>query len=317
MEQIENYGSDTERPVDVFNGAKDLDGQTFGTNEEDAGGETSSSAIEIIKNGQTDDHEEDGGQEADIPEGEQPQKTPTAAELFGVSEEQLKTEFNRYKADKLFERVCLCVPENPTDFGAAVRNAVECDSLGLGGVAVLPNMLAKVMRAGIGREIYVLVGYPYGADTFRCKKYLLKQAATTKATGVILSFDRSCLSIKNGRAAVREYEKYLSLCRRKKFSVMIDVDKMTEGDLNAALGILADAGVERAIAEVTDPKTAEYEIDEFVALGRGKFETSVFARYLSANDAIELFLKGFEKIFSYNACEMAKSFKQSLETLYH
>ena len=239
-------------------------------------------------------------------------QSPSAAQVLGVSEDQLQTEFNRFKADKLLQKVVMDLVYPNISKDELLKKTGETVSYKLGGVTVLPDMLPAVLKSKIETEIYVAVCYPFGAETFETKKYMLKKARAKKIAGVVLCFDNYELSEKKPKAIVNEYKKLLGMCKNKKFTVAVNLDGMPIKDMLAVIDILYAAQVKSVRAMVSDLNRGGIALENFVKGAAGKFETTAAARIADPEKVVDAFSKGVNTFACSNAVEVAASFRDLL-----
>ena len=239
-------------------------------------------------------------------------QTPSAAQVLGVSEDQLQTEFNRFKADKLLKKVVMDLVYPNMSKDEIVKKVGEAVSYKLGGVTVLPDMLPAVLKSKTETDIYLAVCYPFGAETFETKKYLLKKARAKNVAGAVLCFDNYELSEKKPKAIIAEYKKLSGYFKKKTFTVAVDLDGMAIKDMLSVIEILYAAQIKSVRAMVSDLDKGSIALENFVKGADGKFEVTAATHSADPEKVVDVFAKGVSLFACANAVETAASFRELL-----
>ena len=237
---------------------------------------------------------------------------PDAAKVFGISEEQLQSEFNRYKADKLFKKINMRLTDPSLDKDEIAERLNEAAAYNLGGVTVLPNALGAMTKANFLLPVAVTVGYPFGAETFEAKKYLVKKAFARPVEKVIVYFDKFDLKLKKKRQNAREYKKLMSYRRNKQFVVAVVTDGLTSSEMKEIADILAEAGVTCVEAVSSANGKQDNVFEHFLTAAAERFSVSAVNRSLGTEDIITLLNLGADNVACDNAVEVVKVFRERL-----
>lgn len=236
-----------------------------------------------------------------------------AAKVFGVSDDQLQTEFNRFKADKLMKKMIsdMCRPTCTQE--ALIAGIAEAADYKLGGVAVLPNMLSFAVKECAGKvlPLFVAVGCPFGADDFDVKKYLIKKYADKPVNGIICYFDAFTFKTKKTKALVRDYKKLLSCARKKTFFAAVDVSAFTPSETKEVVAALFAAGIKNAYV-VCDENADIPQLEAFISAAEGKIEVVASVGATDPQKAVEIFGLGVAYLSLEDAVKTAKEFRKLL-----
>lgn len=250
-------------------------------------------------------------QEEPTGQPEQPASALTSADVFGVSENELQTEFNRFKADKLFKKIYADFTDPYMDKHALLSGLKEARALGLGGSVILPNTAKYVAKSGEAVGTLVAVDCPYGADTFKNKKYLTKQAIKSAASGAVVYFDLFGMCLKKKSVVVSEYKKLCALGKKKQMAVALDLSGLSSDQVTQAAAILADAGVGRVFA-IADVEKDAYDLSSFIGTAKGKVEIIAALGVITGEQAAQILSSGADGVSCRNASEVTSSLKDIL-----
>lgn len=235
-----------------------------------------------------------------------------AANVFGVSEGELQNEFNRFKAEKLFKKIVLDLTLKTLTKDELKRLIGDAAALGLKGVTVLPSALNYAVEVSSGAKLYVAVDCPYGAETFKAKKFLVKKAVSSPAAGVELYFDGFTLELKKKQLLVREYKQLKACAKKKQFVVAVNVDGMSAADMLLVNEILFEAGITEVKAVSKSLSANDHSLEGFIKAAAGKFAVTACAREGDADRVIGVFNLGVNFVACSNATDLAKAFKEKL-----
>ena len=268
-----------------------------------------------VKGGDSPAATSDGGKEKPATEATEEEKSkvfPSAAQVFGISEDQLQTEFNRFKADKLFKKVFIELTDPQLKKEAFLSKLAEAVAYNLGGVTVLPDALPTALKDKPAIDVYVAVCYPYGAESFEVKKVLVKKALATSVSGVVLYFGQFEYRLKKRRQLVREYKKLLGYGKRKKVIVAVNVESLTPAEMQDISSLLFEAGAKEVRAVVSDIRKEDIALDKFVKSADGKFDITVTTGKTDDKCMVTALNLGASAVACENAVEVAKCFKDML-----
>ena len=240
----------------------------------------------------------------------------SSAKVFGVSEEQMESEFKSFKAGKLFERISLMLTDPFIPLAEFKNKLLAAVTMGFNSVTVLPNRLSVALKTVEGKlPVFVFVSYPYCVDDIKTRTFALKRVIRSSAEGVEMPINVVDLSERKLRSVIAEYKKYRKTARKKQFVLVIDVEKTSPTELGMIAAILKGAGIKfvKTSAAVGESRVDEYVLNNLKSsLGDG---VKVIACSSSdeGKDVIGIFSCGADKFSSPNAIEIAKSIKDNLE----
>lgn len=241
------------------------------------------------------------------------EKVTDWAKVFGVSVDQLQTEFNRYKANKLFRKMRVDFLDNTLNKEQLVRKLGEAEDFTFGGVTLLPNAVPTAVKNNIAIPYSVALSYPYGADGYNEKKYMIKQAVKTPISGIELFFDNFSLTEKKKSALVREYKWLKWHARRRKLTVCVRLNGLTPNDMKLIAEVLSAAKIGSVKLVSEDLKKDDFILTSFLGAYKDVFNVVVSGNTDKTDEVINYLGLGVEAFSSANAVELAKNFKAMLE----
>ncbi len=298
---------------DTLSLAQNSDGATLSYVEKAEGEDVARQGSEII----SDDQNSESFQvkNEDVAEADEADKKPSlydTAKIFGVSEESLTSEFNAFKAAKLFKRMNLMLCDNKIS-DAELKNMIKSAAeTGFESVTVLPT---RVKNAVVFSEkkipVRAAVCYPFGSEVLKVKIAALKAAVKSGATFVEIPFDVYALSNKKLRGVIKEWKTLVKKAGKKVQVIMVvDVDTLTLSEINSVVKICKDAGVTKIKTSscLSDGDAANFTVGG-VGLAFDGVKYEVALKNPTADNALLMFRSGAETFSTPNAISIAKEIK--------
>ena len=228
------------------------------------------------------------------------------AKVFGVSEERLETEFKLYKVDKVAKKTELMLCDqyiSAQETAARIKAAVSAK---LFSVTVLPNRLKCAIDAAERKiPVSVAVCYPLGADDFVTRKYAVKKAAVTAASGIEIPFDPTAERGVNYKIMLKEYKKIVRAAKKKPVTVILEAASYTDTELIKIVSVLKEAGVKRIKSSAGNKNavTCAYADKNLAEAAQGKLTVVCCAKDYTPEGLVKAFSYGADFVSSKNAVE--------------
>ena len=239
----------------------------------------------------------------------------TSAKVFGISDDQMESEFKTYKAGKLFKKLGVMLTDPYMRINEFENSIASAIALGLDSVSVLPNRLSAAIKTAAGKiNIYVCVSFPYAVDDHKTKLYSIKKAVKSAAYGVELPLNVSDLSERKIKAVVKEYKKYRSIAKNKDFVLIADIEAMSPTDVGSLAKICREAGVKtvKTSCALNGSKVDEYALNNLRSVLGNEVKIIAASASDDGKKVIEIFASGADVFSAPNAISLAKSLKDSI-----
>lgn len=237
------------------------------------------------------------------------------AKIFGVSEERLENEFKLYKVDKVAKKTELMLCDQYIGTQETVSRIKAAISAKLSSVTVLPSRLKCALDAAEKKiPVSVAVCYPLGADDFRTRKYAVKKAAATAASGIEIPFDPTAERGMNYKLMLKDYKKIVRAARKKPVTVILEASSYTDTELMKIVSVLKEAGVKRIKSSAGNKNavTCAYADKNLAEAASGKLTVVCCAKDYTPEGLVKAFSFGADYVSSKNAVEAINSLRSLL-----
>ena len=238
------------------------------------------------------------------------------AKIFGVSEEKLLSEFNSYKAVKLFKRTNLSLLDNKirqSQFSSYIKNAIN---YGIQSITVSESLFLDCKKAVSGSDIKIRVccNYPFGYGLLKNKLKVVSKFAKLGADGIELCFDISDLYFKRQQQIVREWKRLRKKAGKIQLIMVVDFDILTLDEVGEILQIAKKSGVQliKTSTFILSKGSYDFLIGDTFNLSNINLEIGVLSP--TAQDVLSSFKWGATSFSSPNLINALKDISKVLGT---